>query len=215
MKINELKTQLVNAKLYPIFVHMEFDEDSSNQIVFDGDFNGYIAALKVLDVKAVFIAANTLEEENFIIDSNSDSVEEDSNELDLCNIQPKLKKFKDKIGQAGIFKLFSSLSNEGLIFFIKSEWWAEYVECFIDAVETYENQNDDISKKLQEDKEKKNKTLVSALHNLLEDKYFRSLTTQRAMNAYAHEKISNLNLYDPKALKLEIQKLYDKIRMYS
>jgi hypothetical protein len=218
MTIAELKEKIQAAKLFPITVEADVDEDEAEGITFNGSLEEYLAAVGSLGKTSIFIATQEIDEDDFQYNLRERSYDEDDEsefeveEINVCLINPALERFKEKIGTTGIFRLFSSLSSENLNFYIEEEWWTEFATLYNEAAENILNNKIEIQKKMQAAQKEKNKELIKAVRELRHDKEFVNLRTQRAMSTYAKEKIPELDNLEPGILRQEIQILYDKIR---
>jgi hypothetical protein len=217
MDLVELKEKIRASKLHPIQVEDSIDPDDAEGLSFVGSLEEYLESVSVLDEKAIFIATEELTEENFVYELKSRSFEDDEDgvqfeEFELCEINPALKRFKAKIGEIGAFRLFSSLSKDNLNFYIIENWWEEYVAESVEIVEQIKADKQEAYERIKEGKKEKNDALVKAIRSLIKNEDFCKLSTQRAMINYANENIPDLDELEPKVFKLEIQKLYDKLK---
>jgi hypothetical protein len=217
MNLSELKEKIRAVKFHPIPV--EDDMNEVRGLKFIGSLEEYFEAINALGKNTIFVTIQEVDEDDFQYDLKERSYDEEDGEfqheveeINLCLINPAFEKFKEKIGQICIFKLFSSMSEDSLTFYIETDWWAEYLSLYAAAIETIINDKGAAQEKIKAAQKEKNKELVKALRELRHDKDFSNLKTQRAMSAYAKEKIPELENLEPSLLRQEIQALYDKLR---
>ncbi len=218
MDLSELKEKIRAANFHPIHIEGTANPDKAEGFAFNGTLEEYLEALRALNKKAIFLATDILEEEDFFHEMRERSYDEDNEprleieEIDLCLIKPSISNFKKNIDAVGGFKLFSSLTNDSLDFFIQEDWWLEFMIQYVEAVEEIKNEKEKTHEKLKEAEKEREKILVKSLRELIKNSEFSSLKTQRAMTNYALENIPNLDNLDQRTIKDEIQKLFDKLR---
>lgn len=217
MDLSELKAILHAASFYP--VHVEDDVDEVRGLKFKGSLDEYLDAVRVLDKKVIFIASQEFNEDDFqsefkgrTYDDEEEKFQYEVEEIDLCEINPAFKKFKERIGQVCIFKLSSSISEESLTFYIQADWWDEFSIIYNETVYTVVEDKTAIQERIKVAQKEKSKELIKTIHELRHDKDFAGLRTQRAMLAYAKEKVPEVENISPSILRKEIQALYDKLR---
>ncbi len=132
-------------------------------------------------------------------------------EISLYTILPEISEYNKYISKECVFKL--SLQSEKFIldYYYYEPWWNEFIELGEKAIEKIDENKDSIIQKIEEEQRKKDKTLISQLKELINEKDFTRLPTQVAMKAYAIEKIPELVELSENKLKLEIQKLNGRI----
>ena len=132
-------------------------------------------------------------------------------EIDLCSINPQLEEFRKYIKAIGSFRLSSSLNSESLDFFIEEEWWFNFMLNAIKAMEKIQEEKEKIHSSRKAKLEAKQIEVIKQVKNLINDKGFKNLSTQRAMLNYAEENIPGIEILDPKELKRLVQILSDKL----
>lgn len=220
MQLAELKDKLRSFGIFPIQVIDTIDPDEAQGLSFDGELDEYLEAVKSLGKTHVFIASQELEEDAFTYSLEGeqayDEAEEECGyeveEFDLCLANAGLRKFKEKIGQTGIYKLFTSATEDSLNYYPQEDWWTEYMVLYVETVEHVKNHKRQTQETLKAAQKEKTKELIKALHGLKNDAAFKLLKTQRAMSNYAKEAIPDLDTLEPSVLRQEIQFLYDKLR---
>jgi hypothetical protein len=218
MNLAELKEKIRAEKIHPIHVEDSPHEDDSDGLSFCGNLDEYLQAIHALGKTVVFIATQEFNEDSFIHEVKNKSYNDDNEmevsieEIDLCLINPSLQRLKKEIGNIGVFKLSSSMSEDSLNFYIIKDWWVEYVEACYDAVQDIKNRKEEALKERKISKKEKENEIIKSLRNLLKDDNFCCIKTQRAMTSYASENIAGLDMLEPQVLRHEIQRLYDKLR---
>jgi hypothetical protein len=193
--------------------------DEVRGLKFKGSLEEYLDAVRVLDKKVIFIATQEFNEDDFqsefkgrTYDDEEEKLQYEVEAIDLCEINPAFEKFKERIGQVCIFKLSSSISEESLTFYIQADWWDEFSIIHNETVYTVVEDKTAIQERIKVAQKEKSKELIKTIHELRHDKDFVGLRTQRAMLAYAKEKIPEVENISPSILRKEIQALYDKLR---
>jgi hypothetical protein len=213
-------------------IRVEVIPDFRESLVFVGSLEEYLDAIKVLGARAIFVSTVNVTEERFVytprrhLNSRTSwpfptgdiDDDEEIEEFDLCSAIPELGKFKEKIGQDGYFEL----SACNLTFSIYEDWMQEMELMRDEAQEIVEAQKLAEEEELSEEQEQqeaeeqaKLEAAVKNLHALIADKNFVRLPTQRAMRAYAIDKIPELENLDDAELKREIQDIGAKIQARS
>lgn len=217
MNLSELKAKLRAANFHP--VHVEDDMNEVRGLKFSGSVEEYLEAVKVLGKALVFITAQEVDNDDFQYDLSGHGYDDEGEEfqhevekINLCVVNPALEKFKERIGQVCVFKLSSSISEESLTLYIVADWWDELSTIYAEAVRTVVEDKVAIQERIEVAKKEKGKELIKAVRELRRDEDFIGLRTQRAMLAYAKEKIPELENIEESLLKKEIQALYDKLR---
>jgi len=212
MTLTELDALLSDAGLYPILVE-SLDNHNSRSLAFVGSLEGFILAAKVLDSNALFISTTSVAEEHFYFAETSatDSIGE-TEEIDLCKIVPKLKFYKDKIGECGIFDLCTSSTKANLSFSITEDWMQSLAQLLAEARERVEEMSLLTQSELRAKEAARTKAVINKLRTLVKDQDFARLPTQLAMRAYAIDKIPELEEVHESELKREIQELRAKIQ---
>lgn len=217
MNLQELKETLKAANLHPI--HLEgspLDRDMRGK-AFIGNLEEYIDAAHVLGASAVFVFTETLETERFQYELDVDDGESEistnrSETIDLCKFNPTLEKFKEHIGQVGMFKLSLPVPETHVCFYINEDWWLQFIKLWGETIDRIENDQEAAHAQFRAQQEQKKQQLLKTLGGLIRDEDFVRLPTQRSMIEYAKEKIPDLEAVGAVTLKREIQNLHAKIK---
>lgn len=226
------------AKLFALedllLIQTEELSDQRHDMTFVGTLAGYLEAIKVLGGRAIFVSTTGIDEEDFVyIPSQTRRVtsnwpfpssrhgaeeEEDVFEYDLCSVVPELEKLKSRIGEDGYFEL----SACHLTYSIQEEWMQTFDTLRTEAEEIVDEEilSDEEAKLAENDEIQAEEVAMleialKKLHSLIADKSFVRLPTQRAMRAYALDKIPELENLDEAQFKREIQDLGAKIQARS
>jgi hypothetical protein len=222
MEINELTAKfhavgilLAQAESFPEAVE-------SGSITVSGSLEEYLAAVKALGIAVVFVSQEKLVDDDFQYSADSD-VEEYSNEegdgapgddihtQDLRAVNPELHLFKKYVGEIGRSTFFAPTSPTGLMFEIEQEWYGRFWESWQSAVNTLTEQSADEREALERDERRRRQELTAQLEALASDTKFVGLRTQRAMVAYAKDKIPELDELEPGDLRSAIADLKARI----
>ena len=215
MNLQELKEKLKTANLHPIRLEgSPLDRDMGGD-AFIGNLEEYFEAVRVLGAPAVFILTETLEIERFQYEIEIDSEEEsesDAEEIDLCKFNPMLEKYREYIGQVGMFKLSIPVPEAHISFYINEDWWLEFIKLWSETTDRIDEDQEAAHAQQRAAKELGEKQILKSLGGLLRDEDFVRLPTQRSMIEYAKEKIPGLETVNAVTLKIEIQNLHAKIK---
>jgi hypothetical protein len=215
MNLQELKEKLKTANLHPI--HLEgspLDRDMGGD-AFIGNLEEYFEAVRVLGAPAVFILTETLEIERFQYEieiDNDEESESDAEEIDLCKFNPMLEKYKEHIGQVGMFRLSIPVPEAHISFYINEDWWLEFIKLWSETTDRIDEDQEAAHAQQRAAQELEEKQILKSLGGLLRDEHFVRLPTQRSMIEYAKEKIPGLETVNAVTLKIEIQNLHAKIK---
>jgi len=214
MNLHELKETLKTANLH--LIHLEgspLDHDIRGNI-FIGNLEEYIEAVHVLGASAVFIFTKTLEDQDFQYELQIDNeeFEGDPEEIDLCKSNPMLEKYKDHIGQVGVFKLSIPIPEAHINFYMKEDWWLEFTELLDETTDRIDEDQEAALAQQRAAQEVEERKFLKSLGGLICDADFVRLPTQRSMIEYAKEKIPGLETVDAITLKDEIRNLNAKIK---
>lgn len=209
MAFEEITNKLTSAGFFPIQVEASINIDDSNGRVFIGDLDGFIKAAKALKAEVIFVSKGVLEAEDFKYDvsENEESGDNDANNesIYLPSVMPLLSEFEKYIGNDCAYKLSAPMIDNTLDFYIQESWWSEFVEMFTEAVEKVEESRETAREGQKMEREAKEKELLSQLGKLINDGNFVRLPTQKAMRAYALDKIPELKKIDGVVLQDKIQ----------
>ena len=225
MNLQELKEKLKTAKLHP--VHLEgspldgdmkdspFDRDRDMRgETFVGNLEEYFEAAHVFGASAVLIYTETIDAERFQYEIEIDDEESEvaTEVFDLCKFNPELERFKEQIGQVGIFKLSIPIPDARISFYITEDWWRDFFKLWIETTDRIDENQEAAHAKLHAAQLQKEKQILKLLASLINDEDFVRLRTQLSMMEYAKEKIPELETVDAATLKSEIQTLQAKIK---
>jgi hypothetical protein len=212
MELDEVKRKLKAANLHPICLKGSPLENYDGSEVFVGNFDEYIEATRILGVAAIFIHTEMLTEDRFVIEleANEDS-DDEVDEIDICKFNPKLKKYRDHVGQIGVIQL-SIPSKFNVIFFIPADWWDDFIELYNETAEQINEDREDARTQVRAKEIERNRDILKSLSNLIRDQRFVKLPTQRAMLEYAKEHVAELETIDERILRREMQNLHAKIK---
>jgi len=222
MDAAELKGLIVKHSFHVIPVLMP-DDDTDQLPRFEGTLDEFWVAAKALETKAMFLVVMQIEESDFQKDISSENVpridadEEDDafdgekHTIDLEEELPSISKFRQHIGKDCAFILIAKGGFAELDFLITEKWWDEFQEEAEKAVELWMDQRGKQFEEGEAETRKRTTELLALLKALMGDHEFCLLKTQRAMLAYAIEKIPELEELGEAILKPEIQILHARI----
>lgn len=232
MNKSELFKKISSGGLIPIHVEDTTDREESNGLSFVGNFDEFIKAAQSLDEKVIFVSIRKLEENDFegeikfnfsdeIDYSDIDikqEVESDYDFINLLDISSSFKKYKEYLDKECVYKLSIKSLKAQVNFYIEEDWWKKFEEEKTKTIEKIYDKKlirakekySELSK-LSKDKRDKEERIIEGLRKLINDPYFSTLPTQKAMLAYAEGKIKDLNELDPVLIKKEIQEMKAKI----
>jgi hypothetical protein len=180
----------------------------------------YLEVAKALEARAVILYSEALEESDFLAnsaadddddDGNGSDTEEDEMFIDLCVVEAKLSRFKDRLGQHGLFCVSIALKDEHLDLALEEPWWREFLDLRDDTVGRLVKDLQERSEAARSRAEDETKSILARLHALVEDGRFVCLPTQKAMLHYALRKFPELKHLSHADLKAEIQELKARI----
>lgn len=233
MTLEELTKLLASNDIHLIRVSDVEDGkgDRHTTMSFVGALDEYIHAIKVLGAKAVFVNTIEVTEEYFVYSpykrsspastwpfpgsgADKEEFDDEEDEYDLCSVKKGLEKYKSRIGEDGCFELLAC----NVYYNICENWMEELranreeaIEIINEQLEAEEDERMEIQERLEAEEEERLAHAIQQLHGLVADKKFSSLKTQRAMRAYAIDKIPELEELDDSKLKREIQEIAAKI----
>ena len=206
MTINELTEKIKGMDLTPI--HVKTDKGLSYDLKFVGTLDEFIQTVKGIGSTALFFKTDSLSEDFF-----AQPFDEAEYEVDLITAFPMLSKYEEKIGIIGQFDLFVQLPEGILSFEIIENWWEEFVDEFYEAKENWTDKHNEELIKLQETEQRHVKKLITEFNKLIDDHKFIRLPTQKAMRAYALDKLPELEeLLEDQDIKNLIQDINAKIQ---
>ena len=232
MNKSELFKKISSGGLIPIHVEDTTDREESNGLSFVGNFDEFIKAAQSLDEKVIFVSIRKLEENDFegeikfnfsdeIDYSDIDikqEVESDYDFINLLDISSSFKKYKEYLDKECVYKLSIKSLKAQVNFYIEEDWWKKFEEEKTKTIEKIYDKKllrakekySELSK-LSKEKRDKEQRIIEELRKLINDPYFSTLPTQKAMLAYAEDKIKDLNEVDPVLIKKEMQEMKAKI----
>lgn len=220
MVLDELKETFRKEGVLLVEVaHIE-DLDELRVLRAVGAVDDYLAAIKALSISAVFVYAKKLEERDFRWNPGDDEIDDDliaeepqvgSEELDLCAVNPELRAFKQHVGQAGRFTFYASIGVRGLGYILENEWFTRFRDSQDSAIDSVEQQAAEESESHDKEEEQRRAALTEKLEQLMHDKKFARLPTQKAKIAYAKLNISEIDELGSAELRNAISELTAKI----
>jgi hypothetical protein len=203
MDAAELKT-LVTGNGFPAIPVLIPNDDSPCPPRFEGTLDEFWTAAKALGTKVVFLVVMQMDESDFEREVSSNDVpridedeEDDSYDgenysVDLEKVLPSISTFRKHVGKDCAFRLIAKGGVAEMEFLLTETWWDEFQEEAEKAIELWMDRRNERVEEVEANSEKKTKELIVSLKTLISDAEFCSLTTQRAMRAYALEKFPEL-----------------------
>jgi len=214
MTIIELIQSAKSQGFYPIHIDGDASESGKGDL-FQGSVEEYFAALKYLEVKALLVQLNKLEESNFIYEAevfSDDDSEEEIKTIDLVLVNSTLQEFKKYIGSEYAIRLSAKTELIALDKYVEASWWQSFLSEQEKAIEQIEENQEAILTKIVEAKIQKAKELIKLVKGLINDPDFVTISTQGGMRAYALEKYPDLEIVEPRLLTQEIRLVNDRIK---
>ncbi|MFZ4124529.1 MAG: hypothetical protein ACOYJ2_00465 [Rickettsiales bacterium] len=214
-EMNILLNFIKSSNLYPILVHGDIDPETSDGFPFVGSITEYISALKNAGSKNVYVFIELFEETSFLLKNTFCPEEFTADEedcVDLRKMDSKFKNFVNKIGEVCRFKLSSSLEDVSLDFYYTKDWWFNYVVSVTECVTKLEEAEIEADEESEEIQRNQSRDIIKKISKLANEPQFNKLRTQRAMMAYVLEKIPETSTIPQQMLKMEIQRIFDKIK---
>ncbi len=222
MNLDELINKLESEGFFPIRVEGNALKSKEGELVLIGSLEDFLKAAKALKAEAVFVVNTMLHEDDFKYESDGeDDVDDDDDDHNLSgddqpvylpSVMPSLNKFKKYIGQDCAYKLFVTTGNNILGFFIRELWWDEFAERYMEAIDKIEENREAVLASQRAELKAKQKKVLDRLKLLMNDTAFVKLPTQKAMRAYAMDKIPELEEIDETTLQIEISELNAKLQ---
>lgn len=210
MDVESLSKKIRATGIFPIQVAVTHHQDSDMRVT--GSLEDYLAAVQALKSPVVFIGTFELAADDFIYDGeDDDDLDEESEEVDLRKIEPKLRSYSARIGETGWFQLAAPMSNGSLTFSIEEEWWTKLYELLDAAKESVQESWSAAKEELDAEEERRKSAVLKKVQSLIGDVDFQKLKTQKAMREYALEKFPDLIEWDGFELKEVIQNLAARI----
>jgi hypothetical protein len=213
MELEEAKAAFKASSILLVEVDELDDPDDSRALRVSGSLAEYIEAAQALQNRVVFVYAQTLDEDDFLYDSEEPDAESDDTdqEQDLCAIQPELKSFRPRIGSVGSLYFYAPVPERGLSYVIEHEWYRKFYEYQDSAIETIEERVAESRAGRDREESGRLRELERQLDGLVDDKKFARLPTQKAMLAYAKLNIAGIENLDEVSLKGVISNLAARI----
>ncbi len=211
MELETLKERLRAAKLHPVYVK---GGPGGEGYRFIGSLDEYFEAVQAFRTPVILIWTETFDELDFFHSPGNENElsDGDADLIDLRSIAPALREFKKHVGSIAMYKLSAALTNGSLDFFINEAWWDAFLELRETATDQVDGDLAASEAKSKADQEEKNRDALTALAALIRDPHFARLPTQKAMMAYAVDRIPELQTIDEYVLRAEIQNLHAKIK---
>jgi len=218
MALDTLITKMTAAGFFPIQVEGNvLNKEERGGRIFIGNLEEFIGAAKALKVDVVFVSSRSLEEGDFYYSLDEGDDEEDIDDVDedepihLSSVITALSKFEKYIGQDCAYRISAQMANDTLDFYSQEPWWLEFVDLLREAIAKVEQDKEAAQEIQRAKREAEQKKVLEQLRQLITDSNFIHLPTQKAMLAYALDKIPGLDLIDSMILQGEIQTINAKI----
>jgi hypothetical protein len=213
MNFAELEATFKAADIVLVEVEDLDDADDSRSLRVAGDLGNYISAAKALRIPVVFVYLETLEAEDFVYRPGDDDAdeEEDSQEQDLCSANAELSQFRTHVGEVGSFTLYAAMQPKYLTYFIENAWYAEFWKSRDSTTESIDQEYADSQADLDDEETQRLREVTARLNDLVNDKKFVRLPTQKAMLAYAKLNIAGIDEMDTGTLKAAISDIAAQI----
>lgn len=214
MDIEKLKEALQGGNLHPVQIESSPIEQLERGHRFAGNLEEYIKAVQVIAAPAVFIRIEILDEFDFFHQRSDQEISsnDETDLVDLRSIAPALRVFEKHLDATATYLFSSALTADSLDFVIDEPWWIEFLRARRTAVDQVDEDFAASEAKARAERQSKNQHVLALLKDLINDKDFSRLPTQKAMVAYAAEKIPELQDVDDATVRTEIQNLHAKIR---
>jgi hypothetical protein len=214
MELDALKEILRTEKLHPVHVDSSPLDDDRAGHTFVGSLQEYFEAVRAIGTPVVLIFTKTLEEQLFRYtpDEEDEYPGGQAEQIDLSSINPELRAYKVHIGKIGIYKLAAAMTNGTLNYFVSEQWWLDFLKHYESASDQIDDNKADTEARSRAEQQAKDRNAIGALGALIADSDFVGLPTQKAMIAYAVEKIPELETVDELVLRAEVQNLSAKIK---
>src|SRR5258706_7674759 len=119
MELEELQQKLKVAGLHVARVADNALEENGDDHLLLGTLEEYVEAVKVIGAPIVLLSAELLDDEWFeyipSIDESTADIEDapgtEPQPVELCAVEPTLRKFKVHIGRVGLIKLSATMGN--------------------------------------------------------------------------------------------------------
>ena len=220
MELREIEGAFQTAEILLVEVQDLDDVIGTRALRVVGDLAKFSSTVTTLRIPVVFYSLDKLDAWAFVYSEENDdpSSEFDQNdgetealEEDLCAVDSKLEGFKRYIGSIGRICMYAPMEHIQLTYVIENPWFTEFWECRHAAVELSNERRHDSQSILIDEENKQLREVAARLDDLVNDKHFVRLPTQKAMLAYAKLHISGLDDVDKSFLKEAISDLYAKI----
>jgi hypothetical protein len=214
MELEAVKEKIRASKLHPVQVVDDLFGESARGHRFIGSLEEYLDALRAVGALAVFIRATEFDEEDFFHapEDEGNLPASESEYIDLRSVVPELRAFEKHRDTIAMYKLSGALAADSLNFVISEPWWMEFLKLRATATDQVDGDRAASEAKSKADREAQDRKALAALGGLMKDANFARLPTQKAMLAYALDRIPELQNVDELLIKVEIQDLNAKIR---
>jgi hypothetical protein len=183
-------------------------EDDSSFWPFKGSISEFLAIVKELGSKAVYVVAYTFDESWFSFSPEKededewleDEQEEDEGvtkiddapeNIDLVEVDPRFELYKARIGEPHAISLFALTDESKLFFEIKASWYNDFSSLYESTTTQLMESTvacEKVSAVAREKRlEAERGNMIQALERLPTDARFRDLRTKGAMTAYVNE----------------------------
>jgi len=217
MHLDELLNKLESEGFFLIRVEGNALQSKEGELVFIGSLEDFLKASKALKAEAVFVINTMLHEDDFKYEAD-DEYDEDNNlsgdnqSVYLPSVMPALNKFKKYVGQDCAYKLFVTTGNNILAFFIRESWWDDFAQKYMEAISKWEETQQALRYSERVKLKAKQKEILDQVDSLINDAAFSKLPTQKAMIAYAIDKLPKLEEVDETDLQMKISNINARLQ---
>ena len=220
MELKELEAVFQGTKILLVEVEDIDDETGTHALRVAGDLAAFTSTVSKLGIPVVFLTLDKLDASAFVYRQQNEDLsttteerylEIETPEEDLCAANQALASYKRYIGSIGRIWLYAPTDHFQLTYVIEDPWFTEFLECSEAAITLINQQLHESEATLEQLENDRLSELTKRLNNLVNDKKFAGLPTQKAMLEYAKINISGLDQVDKSFLKEAISSLYAKI----
>ena len=230
--LEDAVTSIRNLGLVPVPLKLEPSDDDPSCWEFSGALEEFLIVAKELGARAVYLTAHKFDEEYFVfspddedadenyelddLDDDGDDVEENESEaIDLADMEPRLEPFKSRIGEVHCVSLLIVTVESKLRLELFATWFEAFESLSQSATERLRASADERRNAIESMREKQHAaartTLIEQLERLPTDTVFRDLPTKGARTAYVNEHFpSAKGLLGPSLFREKVAELNDR-----
>ncbi|MCB0221791.1 MAG: hypothetical protein KDH09_18990 [Chrysiogenetes bacterium] len=228
MDIQEIRDKIAKHELIPIHVTNGIDGAERSALWVDGDLDTFLESCKHIGARAIFFQFLDLYEDLFFADPteirpdrfHADDEYDDESGEDLTKVEPKLKPFKQHIGDHMSVTMMC-ITPEARLYYMDQEPWGEgFAALRSAAIETLQNgwqarliELEEEQEAKEREEEEREERALKPLDSLLKDETFCTLTTQAEMFEYAIEEFPEIKDLHPEAVRDKIKILANKVKV--